>query len=130
MSTFHAVVWLDHTTAHVLQFDPAHVESQTVKARSQHTRAHANATHGHKTEREYYDHVAQALAGVQEVLVVGPGQARTEFVAHCEAHRKDLAARIVGTESADHPTDNQLVALARRYFEKYDRMAGTPSPMA
>jgi len=28
----------------------------------------------------------------------------------------------------DHPTQNQLVALARQYFLKADRMAGIPTP--
>jgi hypothetical protein len=28
----------------------------------------------------------------------------------------------------DHPSENQLVALARQYFLKYDRMSGVPTP--
>jgi len=28
----------------------------------------------------------------------------------------------------DHPSDRQLVALARQYFLRHDRMAGTPVP--
>ena len=36
MSTFHAVVWMDHQEAHVLMFDREHVESQRVKSRSHH----------------------------------------------------------------------------------------------
>jgi hypothetical protein len=30
--------------------------------------------------------------------------------------------KIVGTETVDHPTDNQLVAHARKYFRTADRM--------
>ena len=32
MTTFHAVVWMDHTQAHVLMFDREHVEAQRIKA--------------------------------------------------------------------------------------------------
>jgi hypothetical protein len=39
-----------------------------------------------------------------------------------------VARHIVGYEVVDHPSQNQLVALARKYFLKYDRMAGTPTP--
>ena len=39
-----------------------------------------------------------------------------------------MAKQIVGWEHSDRATDNQLVALARQYFLKYDRMAGTPTP--
>lgn len=30
--------------------------------------------------------------------------------------------------SIDHPSEGQLLAMARKYFVKYDRMAGTPTP--
>ena len=36
MSTFHAVVWLDHSEAHVVMFDREHMEAQRVKSRSHH----------------------------------------------------------------------------------------------
>lgn len=37
MTTFHAVVWTDHKSAHVLQFDAEHVEAEKVKSHSHHT---------------------------------------------------------------------------------------------
>lgn len=126
MSKFHAVVWMDHQEAHVLQFDPESVEAARVKARSHHPRHHGPDA---KAQAAFYDQVAQALAGVHEVLVVGPGQAHDEFRQHCDKHAQAVAKAIVATDKADHPTDAQLVALARKYFAKYDRMSGTPSPM-
>jgi stalled ribosome rescue protein Dom34 len=126
MSKFHAVVWMDHQEAHVLQFDPESVEAARVKARSHHPRHHGPDA---KALAEFYNHVAQALAGVHEVLVVGPGAAHDEFHAHCSKHVPAVAKAIVASQKADHPTDAQLVALARQYFSKYDRMAGTPTPM-
>mgnify|MGYP006314746701 CR=1 FL=1 len=42
MTTFHAVVWMDHTEAHVLMFDKEHVETQRIKARSHHTPKHGS----------------------------------------------------------------------------------------
>ena len=36
MTTFHAVVWLDHQEAHVLMFDRDHVQAQRIKSRSHH----------------------------------------------------------------------------------------------
>ena len=38
-----------------------------------------------------------------------------------------VAANIVDSISADHPTDAQLVAQARQYFKKFDNMAADPS---
>ena len=125
MTTIHAVVRIDHQSAQVLQFDAGHVQSQKVKAHTHHTRQHGSAV---RTEHEFYAHVADALVGVQEVLVVGPGTAHTDFRSYCEKHRPETARRIVASEVIDHPTEAQLIGLARKYFLRHDRMAGTPTP--
>jgi stalled ribosome rescue protein Dom34 len=125
MSTFHAVVWMDHQSAQVLQFDEEHVQAQRVKAHTHHTRQHGtDARH----EREFYDQITNALVGVQEVLLVGPGQARDDFRKHVVQHHAELAKHVVDSVPADHPSEHQLVALARKYFAKYDLMSGTPTP--
>ena len=125
MTTLHAVVHIDHQSAHVLQFDAEHVQTQTVKARTRQTRQHGSTV---RTEHEFFAHVCDALAGIQELLVVGPHTGQADFRHYVEKHRAETAQRIVGYETVDHPTENQLVAMARRYFLKYDRMAGTPTP--
>lgn len=122
MSTYHAVVWLDHHEAHVLMFDREHVESQRIKSRSHHKhqgRSHDNAA--------FYAEIAQALVGVHEVLLTGPGQARQELRDWCAGHRREVASCIVDCIASDHPSDGQLVALARQYFRRYDAMAADPS---
>ena len=57
-----------------------------------------------------------------EELVAGPRQAKGELVKHLEAHDPAWRQKIVGTETVDHPSDNQLVAHARKYFRIADRM--------
>jgi hypothetical protein len=42
-----------------------------------------------------------------------------------ENHRP-LVSKIVGVETADHPTGGEIVAHARSYFKASDRM-GSPS---
>ena len=125
MNTIHAVAHIDPQQAQVLQFDAEHVQSQKVKAHTHHTRQHGSAV---RTEHEFFGHVCDALDGIPEVLVVGSHTAQADFRHYAEKHRPETARRIVGYETTDHPTENQLVALARKYFLKYDRMAGNPTP--
>lgn len=126
MSLFHAVVWLDHHAAQVLQFDAEHVQAQKVKSHSHHTKQHGSAV---RTEHEFFGEVCDALAGITEVLVTGSKTAQADFKHYVEKHRAAVAKQIVGYETVDHPTENQLVAFARQYFLKFDRMNGTPTPM-
>ncbi|MEO7728997.1 MAG: hypothetical protein ABIS45_17225 [Burkholderiales bacterium] len=125
MSLFHAVVWTDHHSAQVLQFDSAHVQAQKVEEHTHHTRKHKS---GVRTEHEFFGEVCDALAGVAEVLVTGSHTAQADFRHYVEKHRPVVSKQIVGWETVDHPSEGQLLALARKYFEKHDRMAGTPTP--
>jgi stalled ribosome rescue protein Dom34 len=120
MTTFHTVVWLDHTEAHVVMFDRDHMEAQKIKSRSHHK------NHGKNEDYSaYFADVANAAAGAQEVLVTGPGLARGQFRDWCKQHQAAFANTIVDSVSSDHPSDAQLVAMARQYFKKFDNMAGT-----
>ena len=125
MTMFHAVVLIDHQQAQVLQFDAEHVQAEKIKARTHHTKQHGSAV---RTEHEFYADVCAALTGIQEVLVTGSHTALADFRHYVDKHRPALAPQVVGYESVDHPSDKQLVALARQYFVKFDRMAGTPVP--
>ena len=60
-----------------------------------------------------------------EVLVVGPGAAKLEFIKHVHKRDHALEPKIIGVETVDHPTDGQLVDFVRRYFRAADRMLGT-----
>jgi len=125
MSHFHAVVWMDHQEAHVLHFDAASFEAHRIKARSHHPRHHEGDALG---QALFHEGVLKALDGAREVLLVGPGHAHDEFKAWTRRHHPDQVGRILATEKLDHPSDAQLVALARRQFLGIDRMAGTPTP--
>ena len=125
MSLFHAVVWTDHQSAQVLQFDAEHVAAQKVHSHTHHTAQHGSAV---RSQHEFYAEVCDALAGVSEVLLTGSRHAMADFRHYADKHRPQTALRIVGYEVSDHPSANQLVALARKYFLKHDRAAGTPTP--
>ncbi len=117
MSTFHAVVWIDHQEAHVMMFDHEHMQAQRIHSRSH----HKHQGKPHDTKAMFAD-VAAALAGVHEVLLTGPGMARDEFATWAKSHSASVAAAISDSIPSDHPSDAQVVALARKYFQKLDQM--------
>jgi stalled ribosome rescue protein Dom34 len=125
MPLFHAVVWLDHQSAQVLQFDAAHVQSQKIKTHTHHTRQHGSLV---RTEHEFFGEVCAALVGVREVLVTGSHTVQVDFKHFVEKHQPQVAALIAGYETVDHPSERQLLVLARKYFVRFDRMAGLPTP--
>ena len=130
MSRYHAVVWMDHHEAHVLQFTPDEAEKTLVRAHAKHRQTHhrKGATGSGKApeDREYFNKVAASLAGTTEILIVGPALAGKEFAGYLEKHARDLAGKVVAVEAADHPSDGELLKLARKFFVGADRMRTQP----
>lgn len=128
MSMKHAVVWIDHREARVIQFNAGEGETEVIKTRSTHQHLHHHqGTPGSgrvATDPAYLHAVVEAVAGAAEVLVVGPGSAKLEFIQHAHRHDARFAERIVGVETVDHPTDPQLLAYAKHYFLRIDSMKG------
>lgn len=126
MSHYHAIVWLDHSQAHIMQINPSEVEESIVHPATPHPHLHHHAgTLGSGKLAEdphYYQQIADALKGVQEILVVGPAHAKLAFIKHLHKFDHDMLDKIIGIETVDHPTDPQLVAYARSYFKAADRM--------
>ncbi|MBK6694071.1 MAG: translational machinery protein [Myxococcales bacterium] len=127
--TFHAVVWLDHQQARVFHITAEAFDEATFKAPKHHvTSSHgARDQHARGETREaaqFFEAIARALSDSQEILVLGPGTAKLALVKHMHKHDPKVEARIVGVETADHPTDAQIVAHARAYFRTNDPLLG------
>ena len=126
MSHYHAVVWIDHQKATAWHFTPSEQEETVVHAKDQHERVHSRkSTHGgHKSaaDHHFFDDVAKALNGAHEILVSGPAQTKQEFVSYLRDKFPQLGKSIVAVENADHPTDAQVLAFARKHFLTLDRM--------
>jgi stalled ribosome rescue protein Dom34 len=126
MSLFHAVVWIDHQSAQVLQFDAEHVLAQKVHSHTHYTKQHGSLV---RSEHEFFGEVCDAMDPVPQVLVTGPRKGIDDFRHYVEKHRPNTAKHVVAYEVADHPSENQLVALARKFFDKRELMAGLPGPL-
>jgi stalled ribosome rescue protein Dom34 len=125
-SHYHALVWIDHREAKVFQFNATEVDRAIVRSThpDQHIHHKANAgDSGHApVDQEFLKRVAQALSHAGAILITGPANAKTELVSYIKRVQPQLAKRISGVETLDHPTDGALVALARTFFKADDRM--------
>lgn len=130
MSSHHAVVWLDHTEAHIIHFTVDTSAEQTVKAHSKHPHLHVKAGHtgsGRSPEStKYFNEIVEGLQDSIEILLMGPGSEKDEFMKYAQKMHRPVAEKIVAALTADHPTDAQLLAFARKYFLKLDRMNMDP----
>ena len=128
MPHYHAVVWIDHQKSTVWQFSPTEQENTVVHAHGQHQVNSRKSTHvGHEPDKKFFDDVAHALAGAREILIIGPAQTKQEFAHYLKDKYAALARGIVAVENADHPTDPEVLAYARRHFSAIDRIFAAES---
>lgn len=125
MSPTHTVVWIDHHSAQILQFDGTQVEAQQIRTHQHHTRQHGSTV---RTEHEFFGEVCDGLLGIGEVLVTGGHTATSDFKHYAEKHRPAIAKSLVGYEIVDRVSGNQLVSLARKYFTAHDAAANRATP--
>lgn len=124
MNPTHAIAFVDHHAAQVLQFDADHAQESTLHEHVHFTRQHAS---GVRSEHEFFGTLCDALDGIAHSVVVGGHTGLADFRHYVEKHRPATAARIIGFEVVDHPTGKQLVALAKERFAELERMGGLSS---
>lgn len=125
MTHRHLAVWLDHNEAHVFHVNAGGFDKTTIVSPKAHTQIHrrsgpgAEAGHREAGDPRYFRDVAGSLANAEAILVVGPSTAKLELIRYLHEHARDVEPRIVGVETVDHPTDRQLAAYARSYFDAH-----------
>jgi len=62
----------------------------------------------------FYDEVVTCIAGTEAIVILGPGEAKGEFLAHLE--KTGLAGRTVSVEAGARMTDGRLVRAVRKHF--------------
>lgn len=116
------VVWLDSEKAMIFNLKADGIEKSHIKKSNvDHHTHNKKANHGDPHIEKYYRDLSEKLSSVDHLLILGPGMAKTHFKTHLDNHEsKDLAKAVVGVENSDHPTDNEILAEARKFFKTYD----------
>ena len=118
---FHAIVWIDHTQAKVFHIGLSGDDEVTLHPHlpTRHIHHKANSIgSGHVGfDKEFFAQVMNAISDAGEILIIGPGNARTELVKYLREQHSKIGERIVAVEAADHPSDRETVAYAKQHFK-------------
>lgn len=124
-----AGLWIDHREAFVVFISEGAEKTQRIESGvEKHVRysgraASAEGSADDQRDRQfaahldkYYDDVITQINGAESILLFGPGEAKGEFKKRLES--KGLGGHIVGVETVDKMTDNQIVAKVRQHYQK------------
>ena len=123
---FHSLVWIDHRLAKVFNFNDTANETTSVHSTHAHEHLHHKANSidsGHAAvDKEFLERVAQAVTRAGAILIVGPGNAKTELQTFLKHAHPQIATKVSAVETIDHPTDGELLAHGRHFFVGDDCM--------
>jgi peptide subunit release factor 1 (eRF1) len=115
-------IWVDHREAIVitLRGDKVTDEEEFFSEAGPHTHGggwaqHRIESHRHEMLKHYYEEVVQHLGSVDEILLLGPGQAKYELRQAID-HHKGLRGKVVAVRDASQLTEEQVMAEAEDFF--------------
>jgi stalled ribosome rescue protein Dom34 len=118
---FHAIVWIDHSQAKVFHVGLSGEDEITLHpqqpARHIHHKANSIGSGHAGFDKEFFAQVMHAVGDAGEILIIGPANAKTEFAGYLRDQHSKIGERIVAVEAADHPSDREIVAYAKKHFK-------------
>ncbi len=133
--THQAGLWIDHRQAVIVNIEPKHHNTLTIHSDAERhvtqpasvTADQATDTHPGAAEdtrdrhyegqlHKYYAEVIDCLHDAEKILIVGPGEAKTELKARLE--HAGHGARILGVEAADKMSEREVVAFMRERLKE------------
>ncbi len=121
---FYAIVWIDRREAKIFHFNATDIDRLVIRPHdpARRIRHEANSLGRDGPEdQEFFERITGAITDARAILITGPESAKSELAVHVMHRHLDLARRIAGVETIDHPGSSALVALARIYFGAGDR---------
>jgi hypothetical protein len=126
----HLAVWVDHLQARL--FWLYRERSTETAIRRDDPRAHGNVHHhsgtpgnGHAPlEPAYLEKISDAIGAAEEILLLGPLEARRALKTFLEHHKPAQAHHVLGDEALDHCDPAIIDQRARAFFRHADLMQG------
>jgi stalled ribosome rescue protein Dom34 len=119
-------LWIDHTKAVMFTLSNEGAEVKRISADLKKDVPFPGKVQQESTEpgdkrltdhlNNYFDEVVDYICDAESILIFGPGEAKNELKKRLK--RRKLHQRVVGFETADKMTDNQIVVKVRQRFLK------------
>ena len=118
-------IWMDHSSAHLMEYSPDLMESKTIESKFTHQEKRQSISKGenlmHNKEQhqqsDFYHKLGGVISNYQAVVLFGPTDAKTELFNLLRADKRFEGVKI-DVEPADKMTENQQHAFVKAHFSK------------
>ena len=116
-------IWIDHRSAIVLTFigDDLEKEQEFLSNAGPHTHGGGWSqrrieAHRHEMLKHFYEEVIDHLGPVDEILILGPGQAKHELSSRIR-HHKGLKGKVMDLVSTPELSELELTTQSEAFFK-------------
>lgn len=116
-----AVIWIDREHANLYMVSNANggVEASKFKGNQKNHHTHMrDSADRRREEHTFFREAGKALEKADKIFILGPGVAKHHFRTYLNEELPMVAKKVERVENSDHPTDAQISALAREFFDK------------
>ena len=118
-------IWMDHSTAHLMEFSMSSMETRTLNSTFTHqvkedTLGKSEKLMHNKEQHQqgsYYKHLGEIIRNYTEVVLFGPTDAKTELLNTLKADHRFEKIKI-DVRQTDKMSENQQHAFVRDYFSR------------
>jgi hypothetical protein len=117
-------IWLDHTTAHIMELKNNSISSKTIESLSEKGEKQTfgqDETLEQNTEQDQladlFTRLSVVIKDYSDVLLFGPTNAKTELYNFLKTDKQFKNSKI-DVATTDYITENQMQAFVKEYFEK------------
>ena len=115
-------VWIDHHAAIIATFIGERLKQEEELLPDLNLQDHGRGwtqrrieAHHHEQWKHFCEEIVEHMGSVDEILIVGPGQAKHELRRQIE-HHKGLRGKVLALQTASRMTENELVAHAEAFY--------------
>lgn len=118
-------IWMDHQTAHLMEFTTDPIQTTTIDSEFTHEEKEQTLSRSEKLmhnkeqheQAAYYKELGELIRGYDEVILFGPTDAKVELFNFLRKDHRFSAIQIE-IEQADKMTVNQQHAFVKAHFSK------------
>ena len=110
-------IWVDSEHAKLFHFSSKELTHKNyTSSAAMHQKQGEDKSNHLKKEHHFFKEFMPDLTDAEKILILGPGMAKQHLEKFLKDHHSELAKKIVGCESVDHPSEPQIIAIARKFF--------------
>ncbi len=121
---YHAAVWIDGHEARVFRFSAEESEKTLFHPHHSDKERRREKQSGHESpdDTQFLESVTEAIADAGSILIGGPGLEKTMLLKYLERKHPQVSKAVESVEAADHPSDGEFLAHARKVLKAEDHM--------